>query len=122
MKIQEFKDIPLFLQRYLEYYEPGLNCMVHDFCKILLELDYDVIEDVTGDCYLFKTDNYTVKRLSEFYLRKSKLDLKLNCPYEEELNLPKSVMYEVFAVSLEDKFVSLYIESYEEGLLILKAL
>ena len=120
MKIKEFISIPKFIDKYINKNECGVENFTHDFCKIMMELEFECKPNgENSNIYLFDSkDNYSIKRFLEFYFNKSKLDYKFKCTYEDELNLSKSISNELFVVaSIDDKIITMYIDSFDNGII-----
>lgn len=119
MKIKGFISIPAFIEKYIYKNEPGLENITHDFCKFIMDLDYEeYVNDKGNLIYKFNTnENYSVKRFIEFYFDKSKLDTEYNCKYEDELKLTKSISNEIFVIEFKDKILKLYIDSFKNSIL-----
>lgn len=117
-KIEEFISIPRFIEIYIDKKENGLETLTHDFCKIMTELNYTVSpNNSNSNIYQFDSENnYSIKRFLDFYFDKSKLNLKLMCKYEDELNISKSIANELFVINSNNKLIHLYIDSFENGI------
>lgn len=115
MKLDEFVSYPKFIDKYIENGDTGLSILVNDFCKVLIEINtiQTHVDDNGKNIYYIKVgDNYTIRRFVDFYIDKSKLSCKYECKYEDELDLPKSILNEVFVVGINGKPKTLYIDSY----------
>ena len=94
MKIRSIRKIPRFIG---EYFNEGILTYddINEFSKLLVTLDYTLIDDTKLTCILDCKPKFI-----DFYLDKSKLDKKYICKYEEELDIPKSIYNEIYTVEL----------------------
>lgn len=120
--IQEFSEIPDFIRAYM-IIKPELETLTHEFCKSLTNMKFkeDMIDHKPQ--YTFDIDNNeTIIKFAEFYIEKSKLDYKYNCVYEDEIDMPKSIINEFFVVLIDNQKVYVYIDSFSNKELVLKAI
>lgn len=115
-------DIPEFIKQYIN--KKDLYCWLenstHDMCRALLDLQYrrqtnDGMDELVTDILFDKN----VKRFLDFYFTKIRIDRKGFCPYEDELDLPESIMNEVFKVKADGVEKLIFIDSYEDSRLTL---
>lgn len=102
----EIENIPYFVELYMKN-NPEKETLTHAFCKFLLNNKPDKIVLSTGNDridLLYKSDDKIFLEFTEFYLDKSQLDHSLNCKYEIELDLPKSLTVECFYITIKDNF------------------
>lgn len=122
MKSFECEKLPIFINGYINKGFIDITD-THNFCRELLQTPFQISIDRDGkSVYTFEIDNYFVKKFADFYIEKSKLDLKYNCKYEDELDIPKSIMNEFFIFIIDGEKVSLYIDSYKNNKLVMKNL
>lgn len=116
MYIRAIKGIPMFIGRYFNQREISFED-IKEFNEILLNSEY----------YFYDKNKYATKlkykpALVDFYIKHSQIDKYGNCPYENDLDLPKSIYYELYSLRVvggEIKSVTLDFDE-EESLLILK--
>lgn len=102
--INDIINVPQFISRYM-LKEPNIELLryTHDFCSDLLEQSrhsYFVVNNKVTYIHIPIT-NKSMKFL-KFYFKKSKLDHRYNCKYEDELGLAKSTDNECFEFKFED--------------------
>ena len=115
MYIKAIKCIPMFISRYLNNDKISIDS-VKEFDEILLNSEY----------YFYDKNKYATElkykpALIDFYKKYSQVDRYGNCLYENDLDLPKSIYYEIYSlrvISGEIKFVSIDFDE-DELLLIL---
>ena len=125
MKLNEFIAIPKFIDKYIDNNDScSMSVITHDFCKLMLDLEFEEVYE-NGKCY-YSVDSknlYAINRFIDFYIDKSKMDFKYTCKYELELNLGKSIMNELFILKFDNGLIaSLYIDSFVDGIIILKSI
>ena len=94
MYIKSIKGIPVFIGRYFNEGKISMHD-IQEFEEILTDSEY----------FKYDTNKYATKlkskpALVDFYIKHSKLDKYYNCKYEDELDLPKSIMNELYAVKV----------------------
>lgn len=116
MYVREIKEIPTFIGKYFNINEVFIDD-IKEFHEILLNSEY----------YFYDKNKYATKlkykpALVDFYIKHSKIDRYGNCLYEDELDLVKSISYEIYKLRVvggEIKSFSIDFDE-EESLLILK--
>jgi hypothetical protein len=105
-KIISIEDIPLFLKKSDTYY---LN-LVYEFINILLNLSVDNIDEN----YIMIYNKNINNKFIDYYLDQVKIDkYTYAVKYEDELDIPKSVLNEIFKIKLDNgKIYDVIIKSY----------
>ena len=136
MKITNIIEIPKFISTYISNNIDNIDYQLHSFCKYLLnrKIDSFMIDAsaIESGIYQFEYNIndtcYDIKYFINFYLEKTKLDSKLDCLYEQDTGLSKSITNETFIVELESDdgskldTIDLYIDSFMSDKLVLKSL
>ena len=135
MKITNIIEIPKFISKYINHDIDDIDCQLHSFCQYLLNRKVDSfnIQSESEDNEIYQLEYilddklYDIKYFINFYLEKSELDSKLNCLYEMETDLSKSLSNELFAVEIETDdgskldTINIYIDSYVSDKLTFKS-
>lgn len=109
----EIEHIPYFLELYLDK-QPELEPLIHLFCKYIIDTKPNrVIKDITPHKTKenqsitlieieYEIENEEIQRFCDFYCRKSKLDFRLDCKYESELGICKTLENDCFQITVRD--------------------
>jgi hypothetical protein len=123
-KIVEIIDVPEFIKRYIEQDKSGtISELTHIFCTEILVSDIEYcVKEKTTHLYIDTLHNTKIAEFADLYLEKSELDHYLNCKYEDELDLYKSINNELFKIKISDvdKIMEFKIDSLENNTMILK--
>lgn len=97
MKIIEILSVPRFLTAY------DREADIFDFSQVIIGKDITIDKIDKNILYKIETDDVD-KEFINFYLEKSYLNkVTGECKYEDETNVPQSIMYEIFKVKFDNE-------------------
>ena len=106
LKIASIESIPRFIGLYFNEHQISMH-EISQFDKLLNELYFTCIDT---DEYITSTNH---NNFITFYLEKTRLDRYLNCKYEDELDIPKSISNELFVARTNNgDLIQFIIEDY----------
>ena len=114
-------SIPDFIEEYT-LHNFDVKESTERFVEEIKQVELEHCQDEYGFCYKVHNPSENIKQFSDFYLKKSKLDSKLQCQYEDDLNMGKSLIHELLFCDINCKHYNLYIESVNDQELVLRML
>lgn len=114
-------SIPDFIEEYT-LHNFDVKESTEKFIEEMKQVELEYCQDKYGSYYKVNNSSENIRQFSDFYLKKSKLDSKLQCQYEDDLNMGKSLIHELFFCDIDYKHYNLYIESINNQELILRML
>lgn len=111
--------IPDFIEEY-SLHNFDIKVSTKKFTEEIKQVELENGQDKDGFYYKLQNPSENIKQFSSFYLKKSKLDSRLQCEYEDELIMGKSIIHELFFCNIDDKYYNLYIESINDQELVLR--
>lgn len=112
-------SIPDFIEEY-RLHNFDVKESTEKFIEEIKQVELEYCQDKYGFYYKVNNPSENIKQFADFYLKKSKLDSRLQCQYEDDLDMGKSLIHELFFCDINYKHYNLYIESVNDREMILR--